>query len=209
MDRRGCEYWKMTLQYCVPKVTTVNFILCNPWPLNRYYGHGFLQPTGAFFLGRNPCVRMCAAWLGDPLIPSINWALSLFHLLLIEFGILILIHFPLIISGISKYNFQNRCRIYSPRKATFFFFFRETEMCYTWHFAKRSFLGTPTKRPVSKRQVSKRLVSKRPVSKHQIYKTSGLQNVRFQNVWFQNVQFLNFIYLLNEKYRNCQVSIPI
>ncbi len=69
--------------------------------------------------------------------------------------------------------------------------------------------GTPTKRQVSKRQVSKRLVSKRPVSKRQVYKTSGLQNVRFQNVWFQNVQFLNLIYLLNKKYRNCQVCIPI
>ncbi len=35
------------------------------------------------------------------------------------------------------------------------------------------------------------------------------QNVRFQNVWFQNVQFLNLIYLLNKKYRNFQVWIPI
>ncbi len=74
--------------------------------------------------------------------------------------------------------------------------------------------GTPTKRQVSKRQVSKRLVSKRPVLKRQVYKTSGLQNARFQNVWFQNVwfqnvQFLNLIYLLNNKYRNCQVCIPI
>jgi hypothetical protein len=69
--------------------------------------------------------------------------------------------------------------------------------------------GTPIKRKVSKRQVSKRLVSKRPVSKRQVYKTSGLKNVRFQNVWFQNVQFLNFVYLLNKKYRNSQVCIPI
>ncbi len=74
--------------------------------------------------------------------------------------------------------------------------------------------GTPTKRQVSKRQVSKRLVSKCPVSKRQVYKTSGLQNVRFQNVWFQNVwfqnvTFLNLIYLLNKKYWNCQVCIPI
>ena len=69
--------------------------------------------------------------------------------------------------------------------------------------------GTPTKSQVSKRQVSKCTVSKctvskRPVSKRQVYKTSGLQNIRFQNV-----QFLNLIYLLNKKYRNCQVSIPI
>ncbi len=70
-------------------------------------------------------------------------------------------------------------------------------------------VGTPTKRQVSKRQVSKCLVSKRPVSRRQVYKTSGLQNVRFQNVWFQNVQFLNFIYLINKKYRNCQVCIAI
>jgi hypothetical protein len=69
--------------------------------------------------------------------------------------------------------------------------------------------GTPTKRQVSKRQVSKRPVSKRLVSKRQVYKTSVLQNVRFQNVWFQNVQFLNLIYLLNKKYGNCQVCIPI
>jgi hypothetical protein len=65
------------------------------------------------------------------------------------------------------------------------------------------------KRQVSKRQVSKRLVSKRLVSKRQADKMSGFQNVRFQNVWFQNVQFLNFIYLLNKKYRNCQVCTPI
>jgi hypothetical protein len=70
-------------------------------------------------------------------------------------------------------------------------------------------IGTPTKRQVSKRQASKHRVSKRPVSKPQVYKTSGLQNVRFQNLWFQNVQFLNLIYLLNKKYRNCQVSIPM
>jgi hypothetical protein len=60
--------------------------------------------------------------------------------------------------------------------------------------------GTPTKRQVSKRQGLKRPVSKRHVSKRQVYKTSGLLNVRFQNV-----QFLNLIYLLNKKYRNCQV----
>ena len=66
--------------------------------------------------------------------------------------------------------------------------------------------GTPTKRQVSKRQVSKRDVS---FTKRQVYKTSDLQNVRFPNVWFQNVQFLNFIYLLNKKYRNCQVCIAI
>ncbi len=55
------------------------------------------------------------------------------------------------------------------------------------------------------------------------------QNVRFQNVWFQNVRFQNFrftkrqvskhlvskiqflylIYLLNKKYRKCQVCIAI
>ncbi len=69
--------------------------------------------------------------------------------------------------------------------------------------------GTPTKRQVSKRQVSKcpvskRLVSKCPVSKRQAYKTSGLQNIRFQNV-----QFLNLIYLLNKKFRNCHICIPI
>ncbi len=90
-------------------------------------------PTGAFFPGRNPCVRMCAAWLGDPLIPSINLALSLFHLLLIEFGIPILIHFPLIISGISKYNFQNSCFIYSSRQAAFFSFFTQ-QKCATTYF---------------------------------------------------------------------------
>ncbi len=55
----------------------------------------------------------------------------------------------------------------------------------------------------------KRLVSKCLVSKRQVYKTSGLQNVRFQNVWFQNVEFKIFINLLNKKYRNCQVCIPI
>jgi hypothetical protein len=72
--------------------------------------------------------------------------------------------------------------------------------------------GTPTKRQVSKRQVKKKcLVSKRSVSKRQVYKTSGLQNIRFQNVWFQNVwfQILNFKYLLNKKYRDCQVCIHI
>ncbi len=74
---------------------------------------------------------------------------------------------------------------------------------------RQIFYGTPTKRQVSKRQVSKRLASKRPVSKRKVYITLVLQNVRFQNVWFQNVQFLNLIYLLNKKYRNCQVSIPI
>ncbi len=70
-------------------------------------------------------------------------------------------------------------------------------------------IGTPTKRQVSNRQVSKRPASKRPVSKRQVYKTSGLQNVRFQNVWFQNVQFLNLIYLLNKKYRKCQVCMSV
>ncbi len=77
------------------------------------------------------------------------------------------------------------------------------------HVSVSDLYGTPTKRQVSKRQVSKRLVSKRPVSKRQVYRTPGLQNVRFQNVCFQNVQFFNFIYLLNKKYRNCQVCIPI
>jgi hypothetical protein len=27
--------------------------------------------------------------------------------------------------------------------------------------------------------------------------------------WFQNVQFLNLVYLLNKKYRNCQICIAI
>jgi hypothetical protein len=58
-----------------------------------------------------------------------------------------------------------------------------------------------------------RQVSKRPVSKR--LKTSCLQNVRFKKMsgfktsGLQNVQFLNLLYLLNKKYRNCQVCIPI
>jgi hypothetical protein len=42
-------------------------------------------------------------------------------------------------------------------------------------------------------------------TKPQVYKTSGFKS----SAWFQNVQFLNLIYLLNKKYRNCQVCIPI
>jgi hypothetical protein len=95
--------------------------------------------------------------------------------------------------------------------------------------------GTPTKRRHFKTSGFKTSGFKTYGFKTSGLKTSCLQNVRFQNnrfqnVWFQNVrlqnvlftterqvykmsglqnvQFLNLLYLLNKKYRNCQVCIP-
>jgi hypothetical protein len=115
---------------------------------------------------------------------------------------------------VNNYNLQKYVNVFLIFLQVLYFFTARILSPYPLHFSKdgegdREGLGTPTKRQVSKRQVSKRLVSKSPVSKRQVYKTSGLQNVRFQNVWFQNVQFLKSIYLINKKYRNCQVSMPI
>ncbi len=118
-------------------------------------------------------------------------------------------------SAISRPHFKKRKKKISRRISAFQTYWlispRNKMFFKTYKFIQEfnDFNGTPTKRQVSKRQVSKRLVSKRPASKRQVYKTSGLQKVRFQNVWFPNVQFLNLISLLNKKYRNCQVSIPI